>query len=173
MFKRFVLTGTVVVFMILAAACSSQAPAAAESPVIAQDIMLGADDAAEPDIPTPAAFDTAEKDNEALSDQKEYLQKQIDALNEKIENLQWLRDSYDEQNPADLITKLAECDALIADAQAELTSLQNRMTQNEQNLGISNSNEPSVSPEDIQPEAPSETPIESQEPTPEESVPVS
>ncbi len=174
MSKRYIFIGAAVIFMILAAACSGQAPAATESPVIVQDVMLGADDTAEePDMAMPPdAVGSTQSDADALAEEKDYLQKQIDTLNEKLENLKWLRESYVQENPADLESKLAECDALIADAQTELTELQNRMTRNEQDQGESDGDEPAAT-EDLQQEGPMGTPIESQEPASGESVPVS
>ncbi len=173
MLKRFALTGTAVIFILLAAACGSEAPTVQESSVIAQDILLGADDAEDlPEMTMPPNSSDSADQAQALADEKEYLQVEIDRLSEKIENLLWLRDSYVQENPADLAVKLAECDALIADAQNELTNLQNRLAQNEQNLGALSGDKSSAAPEDIVQEMPSEIPSDSQQP-PEESAPVS
>ncbi len=167
-----VLTGMAAIVILLAAGCGSNAPTVQESPVIAQDILLGADDAS--DIPEmtvmPDSGDTAGQE-QALADEKEYLQNEIDRLNEKIKNLQWLRDSYVQENPADLMTKLADCDALIADAHNELTKLQDRLINNEQNLGALSNDTHEGAPEDIQPltETPSNPPMSASD----ESVPVS
>ena len=170
--KWCVLIGTAAIVILLAGGCGSNAPTVQESPIIAQDILLGADNVS--DIPemtvTPDSGDSAGEE-QALADEKEYIQNEIDRLNEKIENLQWLRDSYVQENPADLLTKLAECDALIADAHTELTKLQDRLTKNEQNLGALSNDTPEGAPEDIQP--PAETPPDPPMPAPDKSVPVS
>ena len=169
---RCILIGTAVIIILLAGGCGGKAPAVSESPVIAEDILLGADEAeSAPDVTVMPDPGDSSGQEQALADEKEYLQREIYRLNEKIENLQWLRDSYVQENPADLMTKLAECDALIADAQNELAKLQDRLTRNEQNLGTLSNDKPADAPEDIQPLA--ETPPDPSMPAPDESVPVS
>lgn len=172
MFKRSVLTCTAFILILFTAGCGNEAPKPSESPVVAQDIFLGADDAEiEPGLTMPADSGDSAFQEQALTDEKEYLQKVIDRLNDKIANLQWLKDSYSQENPADLMTKLAECDALIADAQNELTSLQSRLTQNEQNVNALCDEEPSNAPDISQP--PLETAPDSQPVAPEDPAAVS
>jgi chromosome segregation ATPase len=110
---------------------------------------------------------------DALAEEKEYLQNEIDTLTEKIENLEWLRDSYVQENPTGLESKLAECDELIAQATTDLKELQARMTRNEQNLGLQSGDEPVAAPEDIPQEYPLETPLDSPQQTSEEPTPES
>lgn len=134
---RRVFIGLVVLLCILTVGCGIAGQKAQESPVVAQDILLGADSVSEAfEMTVPAdAMDAAEQGKDALEAEKTDIQTQLDSINDQIKNLQWLRDSYVLENPADLDDKLAQCDELITKAKASLQRLQQRMTQNSQNLG--------------------------------------
>ncbi len=172
MFKRCLFCATALIMVLLSAACTREAPPTPEASVIVQDIMAGSDDASdEPGMtPPPDSISLAEQQAEALAEEKEYLQAEIDALSQKLADLQWLRDSYIAQNPADLQAKLTECDALIAAVNTQLQGLQSRLARHENDSNASGENEPET-PSDIIPEE-TVTPDDSA-PSPEESIPAS
>ena len=172
MFKRCLLCAPALIMVLLSAACIGEAPQTRETPVIVQDIMAGSDDVpGEPGMtPPPDSISSAEQQAEALAEEKEYLQAEIDTLSQKLADLQWLRDSYISENPADLQAKLAECDSLIAAVNAQLQGLQSRLARNKNDLNASGENEPET-PSDIIPEE-TVTP-DDLTPNPEKSVPAS
>ncbi len=172
MFKRCLLCVPALIMVVLSAACTGEAPPTPEVSVIVQDIMAGSDAVPdEPGItPPPDSVSSAEQQNEASAEEKEYLNAEIDALNQKLTDLQWLRDSYISENPADLQAKLAECDSLIAAVNAQLQGLQSRLARNKSELNASGENELET-PADIIPEE-TATPDDSA-PSLEETVPAS
>lgn len=105
-----------------------------DNPYFVQDIILGSnnnddDDYEEPPIVTEP---TKEQTEQALLEQAAEFEQQIQALTDKLKALEQLKASYQAENPPDLEAKLTRCDALMADTQAELSALQERLEQNQQ-----------------------------------------
>lgn len=107
---------------------------AQDEPLYVQDIILGSEDLDDGffEEPPVANEPTKEQNEQALLEQSAQLEKQEQALTVKLQALGQLKASYQTENPPDLEAKLARCDALIADTQAKLSALQERLEQNRQ-----------------------------------------
>lgn len=105
-----------------------------DEPLYVQDIILGPDDLDDGFFEESSLVSepTKEQNEQALLEQTAELEKQEQALTNKLKALEQLKASYQAENPPDLELKLARCDALIADTQAKLSALQDRLEQNRQ-----------------------------------------